>query len=140
MDDKRQRILVAARARFRHYGIPKTTMQEIAQDAGVAVGTMTAEQKAMVRKTLEAYASLMAPALAAERMGRLEKAGFDQIRFAWAGGIERGDPHYYRLQGPTFLVEFDNTQNGANHTHTVWRDFKGDFGRDLLAEHYQKAH
>ena len=55
--------------------------------------------------------------------------------FAWAGEAERGKRHYYRIQGPTFLVEYDNTQNDGNHVHSVWRDFNGDFGRDLLREH-----
>ena len=56
------------------------------------------------------------------------------VKFAWMGGRERGAPHYYRVQGPTFLIEYDCTQNGANHVHAVWRDFEGDFGVDLLAE------
>jgi TonB family protein len=51
--------------------------------------------------------------------------------------MNKGDPHYYRIQGPTFLVEYDDTQNNANHIHSVWRDFNGDFGEDLLREHYQ---
>ena len=69
----------------------------------------------------------------------LQASGIDGIRFAWAGGMERGQPHYYRLQGPTFLVEYDNTQDGANHVHTVWRDFDGDFGEDLLRRHYRET-
>ena len=61
------------------------------------------------------------------------------LRFGWAGTLEVGGPHYYRVQGPTFVIEYDNVQNGANHIHSVWRDFNGDFGRDILKEHY-KAH
>ena len=61
--------------------------------------------------------------------------------FAWAGGIEPGEGHYYRIQGTGFLLEYDNTQNNANHIHTVWRDYKHDFGDDLLKRHYdQTAH
>ena len=67
--------------------------------------------------------------------GQSRKAGLDKISFAWAGESERGKKHYYRVQGPTFLIEFDNTQNDGNHVHSVWRDFNGDFGRDLLGEH-----
>lgn len=59
------------------------------------------------------------------------------MNFAWAGGKERGEPHYYRVQGKTFLLEYDNVQNEANHVHSVWRDFDGDFGRDILGEHYK---
>jgi hypothetical protein len=78
--------------------------------------------------------------IAAERRAAIERAGPETIHFAWAGGVERGDRHYYRLQGPTFHVEYDNTQNDANHVHTVWRDFDGDFGRDLLREHRRAVH
>jgi hypothetical protein len=88
---------------------------------------------------LEEYAASMPSELAAERMEKLRLAGLEKITFGWAGGIERGQRHYYRVQGPTFLVEYDNTQNNANHIHSVWRDFNGDFGRDLLREHYQNT-
>jgi len=54
--------------------------------------------------------------------------------------MEVGAPHYYRVQGPTFLVEWANTQNGANHPHAVWRDFNGDFGADILAKHLAEEH
>ena len=78
--------------------------------------------------------------LAAADLKEIEKAGWDKIVFAWAGGLNKGDRHYYRLHGPTFLLEYDNTQNDANHVHAVWRELKGDFGRDLLAEHLKSAH
>ena len=60
--------------------------------------------------------------------------------FAWAGEFEQGEPHYFRIQTPVFLVEYVNLQNDANHAHLVWRDFKGDFGRDILREHLEKKH
>ena len=69
----------------------------------------------------------------------LKKAGVEKIGFAWAGDTEPGKKHYYRVQGPTFLVEYDNTQNDGNHIHSVWRDFDGDFGRDLLREHLKSV-
>jgi hypothetical protein len=108
--------------------------------AGLPASRMTPAQKELLRKLLAEYASAMPAPLASERLAKVDKAGFDQVRFAWAGGLKRGDPHYYRVQGPTFLVEFDNTQNNANHAHSVWRDFDGDFGRDLLREHLRSAH
>ena len=77
----------------------------------------------------------MADDIAADRLSKIEKAGWDHVAFAWAGGLERGQKHYYRVQGPTFLIEYDNTQNDGNHIHSVWRDFHGDFGADLLREH-----
>jgi hypothetical protein len=106
---------------------------------GISVSRLRPDQTAMLRKVLDEYLSRMTDPVAAERRARLDRSDFSQITFAWAGSINRGDPHYYRIQGPSFLVEFDNTQNGANHVHSVWRDFDGDFGRDLLREHYQEA-
>ena len=96
---------------------------------------MDAAQREMLMAVVNAYVSLMTPDVAALRTANLRKAGVEKIAFAWAGGPERGRKHYYRVQGPTFLIEFDNTQNDGNHVHSVWRDFAGDFGRDLLREH-----
>jgi hypothetical protein len=62
------------------------------------------------------------------------------VYFAWSGGTQHGDPMYYRVQTPQFLIEFDKTQDNANHIHSVWRDFTNDWGGDLLAQHYQSAH
>ena len=69
----------------------------------------------------------------------IQKAGFEKIGFVWAGGLEPGQGHYYRVQGPTFLLEYDNTQNHAYHVHAVWREFTNDFGEDLLKEHYEHS-
>ena len=104
---------------------------------GVAAGQLNKQQKAMLEKLIDEYLSRMPQDIADERSKKLRDAGFDKIYFAWAGGLNKGDPHYYRIQGPTFLVEYDDTQNNANHIHSVWRDFNGDFGEDLLREHYQ---
>jgi hypothetical protein len=68
-------------------------------------------------------------------MNRIQSAGLANVRFAWLGETTRGKKHYYMVQGPTFLIEYDNTQNDGNHIHSVWRDFKGDFGQDILREH-----
>jgi TonB family protein len=107
--------------------------------AGIAVSEFNPRQMELFKKLLDEYLNRMPADLAAERLEKLRKADLKKIHFAWAGSIEKKQPHYYRLQGPTFLVEYDNTQNDANHIHTVWRDFDGDFGRDLLREHYQTA-
>jgi Protein of unknown function (DUF3500) len=106
---------------------------------GLKASEMTAAQRDQLMKILDAYAGLMAPDIAADRLAKVKIAGVENIAFAWAGAIERGQKHYYRVQGPTFLIEFDNTQNDANHVHSVWRDFKGDFGRDLLREHLRTS-
>jgi hypothetical protein len=103
--------------------------------AGIAADAMTAAQRDRLMALIDVYTGYMASDIAADRIARLKKAGVEKITFAWAGETERGRKHYYRIQGPTFLVEYDNTQNDGNHIHSVWRDFNGDFGRDLLREH-----
>jgi hypothetical protein len=105
--------------------------------AGLPAAQMDEAQRAQLVKVIEVYARNFEPALAAARMARVREGGIEKISFGWAGSTERGKPHYYRIQGPLFLIEYDSSQNGGNHIHTVWRDFNGDFGRDLLREHYQ---
>ena len=107
--------------------------------AGVMMPDLNAEQKELLNSIIVLYAERLRPELAAEDLGKILKAGVDKIGFAWAGGLDRGEPHYYRIQGPTFLIEYDNTQNNANHVHSVWRDFEDDFGEDLLKRHYETA-
>ncbi|HVJ67792.1 MAG TPA: DUF3500 domain-containing protein [Caulifigura sp.] len=99
---------------------------------GIAAGDLKASEKKTLRKLIEVYCSAMPSRVAAERMDDIEKAGWDKIKFGWAGATEPGIGHYYRIQGPTFLVEFVNTQpdaagNIANHIHALWRDMRGDF-------------
>jgi hypothetical protein len=106
---------------------------------GLKVSAMKAAQRDQLMKVLDAYTGLMTEDIAADRMAKVKKAGIENIAFAWAGSLERGQKHYYRIQGPTFLIEFDNTQNDGNHVHSVWRDFQGDFGRDLLREHLKSS-
>ena len=107
---------------------------------GIQASAMTAPQRELLMKVIDVYAGFMADDLAADRLARLKKAGLEKIAFAWAGEAERGKKHYYRIQGPTFLIEYDNTQNNGNHIHSIWRDFTNDFGRDLLREHLALAH
>ncbi len=105
---------------------------------GVVAADLRPEQRRLLFDLIDVYLSLMAEDMAEHRRSRLLADDPDAIRFAWAGSIEPGEPHYYRVQGPTFLIEYDNTQNGANHIHSVWREFEGDFGRDLLREHRRR--
>jgi hypothetical protein len=106
---------------------------------GLKASAMTGAQRDQLLKVLDAYAGLMTTEVAADRMAKVKKAGIENVAFAWAGSIERGQKHYYRVQGPTFLIEFDNVQNDGNHVHSIWRDFNGDFGRDLLREHLKTS-
>jgi hypothetical protein len=106
---------------------------------GLAAAKMTTAERDLLTKLLDVYTSPMAPDVASDRMAKLKAAGIEKITFAWAGEEAHGRPHYYRVQGPTFLIEYDNTQNDANHIHSVWRDFNGDFGEDLLREHLKQV-
>jgi hypothetical protein len=100
---------------------------------------MTEAQRAILMRLIDEYLGNMRAEVAAAQRAKIEKAGLDAIRFGWAGGTRVGEGHYYRVQGPTFLIEYDNTQNGANHVHSVWRDLEDDFGGDLLRRHYAES-
>ena len=93
---------------------------------GIAHGKLTAEQKTALLKLIKEYLFRCRPDVAAEDLAKVERAGLDKVHFAWAGGFELGQPHYYRVQGGHFVLEYDNTQNDANHVHSVWRDFDHD--------------
>ena len=107
---------------------------------GLRATDLTPAQREELVGLVTLYVSRARAELADATMAGIKAAGLDQLTFAWAGGLNRGDLHYYRIQGPTFLIEFDNTQNDGNHVHSVFRNFKDDFGRDLLREHYAKSH
>ncbi|HWF17887.1 MAG TPA: DUF3500 domain-containing protein [Verrucomicrobiae bacterium] len=106
---------------------------------GISADKLTAEQKEALHQLLNSYAQRHRPEVAETDLKKIEQAGFDKVTFAWAGGLEPGDPHYYRIQGPSFLLEYDDTQNNANHIHTVWRDLENDFGDDVLRRHYDEV-
>ena len=107
---------------------------------GLAASRMTMAQRDILEALIDQYIARLPDDLAAVESAGLTSEVVDGIHFAWAGGAEPGQPHYYRLHGPRFLVEYDCTQRDANHVHSVWRDPQADFGRDLLARHYATAH
>lgn len=107
------------------------------QPQGVAASLLSGEQYAMLLETADQYAMSMPEEQADERRRMVRDTPRDKLFFAWAGSIEPGGGDYYRIQSPEFLIEYDNTQNRNNHSHTVWREFEGDFGRDVLAAHYR---
>ena len=107
---------------------------------GLSAASMNVSQQTLLHDLINEYTSRMVDDIAAERERRIAEAGFNKVTFAWIGADALHEPHYYRVQGPTFLIEFDNVQTSANHIHSVWRDFNGDFGDDVLKSHYQSAH
>lgn len=107
------------------------------QPLGLPASEMNAKQLATLMALIEEYAGNIPSAFAAKRIEAANAAPKDKLFFAWAGATERDKGEYYRIQAPSFLIEYDNTQNDANHTHTVWRDYDNDFGRDVLALHHR---
>ena len=107
---------------------------------GVRGADLSADQQEMLTAVVDSYVGLMTDDIAELRRAAVAEGGIDDTWFAWAGPTERGEVAYYRVQGPNFLIEFDNTQEDPNHIHAAFRDFDGDLGRDLLREHVAQAH
>jgi hypothetical protein len=106
---------------------------------GLAASRLNGTQRGLLMRLMGEYVSNLNPALAQMQLEKIERVGIDKTHFAWAGSTERGKPHYYRIHSPRLLVEYDNTQNNANHIHTVCRDLENDFGEDALRQHYAKG-
>jgi len=111
----------------------------IREDKGIPYVKLGKEQQGTLLALIEEYLSAQPQVPAQARLEKIRNAGLEHIKFAWMGGLDDGEGHYYRAQGSSFLIEFDNTQDDANHIHSVWRDFNGDWGEDLLAEHYRSS-
>lgn len=110
--------------------------------AGILYSKMTPNQQEQLLQLVSLYVHRYTRLFADQMLKEIQQAGLDHLRFAWAGFKERdaGKAYYYRVQGPTIIIEFDNSQNNANHIHSVLRDLKNDFGGDLLLEHYKAEH
>ncbi len=106
---------------------------------GLPASEMTLSQREILMKLVREHIGRIRKELADQDLARIDHAGTGKIHFIWAGGLEPGEPHHYLIQGPTFLIEYDNTQDDANHVHCVYRDFDNDFG-DAMLEHYRKHH
>jgi hypothetical protein len=134
LDAKRQALAVVAPSP-RGFASGTRVKFDPPPPVGLPMAQMTGAQRDMLMKLIDSYASIMPADIAAARLAKIKSAGTDTIAFAWSGSTEKGRQYQYQVQGPTFLIEHNNTQNNGNHIHAVWRDFNGDFGRDVLAEH-----
>jgi Protein of unknown function (DUF3500) len=105
---------------------------------GIAASMLDAGQTSILRELINCYLARL-PDQLADAQARLVEREFECLSFLWAGGAERGEPHYYRIQGERMFIEYDNIQRGANHIHAVWRDLANDFGGDPLARHYARS-
>ncbi|HWP45604.1 MAG TPA: DUF3500 domain-containing protein [Candidatus Limnocylindrales bacterium] len=106
---------------------------------GLPVSEMNENQRSLLMRLIAEYIQNLRRDLAHAKLEKIKKAGIEKIYFAWAGSTEPGKEHYYRVQGPNLLIEYDNTQNNANHIHAVLRDPEDDFGEDLLRKHYAES-
>jgi hypothetical protein len=111
----------------------------VLEPKGIPMSKLKKDQKEQLFAVIKEYVYRARPEVGDKEFAEIRKDA-NQIYFGWAGSVERGDPHYYRVQGPTFLLEYDNTQNNANHVHAVWRNLKDDFGEDILRKHYDESH
>lgn len=112
----------------------------LGEPKGLLAAAMSEGQKELLWQLVREYVENLKPEFARQQLERIRNAGVEKIAFAWAGSMDPGKPHYYRLHGPTFVVEYDNTQDDSNHVHTVFRDLERDFGGDPLREHLEKGH
>jgi hypothetical protein len=144
LDDDLEALMAAAhRAAVEKMGVTTEVLNAVsftAKPKGVSAADFDAGQQEILRALLETYVGRIADDLADAQLAKFEGEALASLSFAWAGGIEVGEPHYYRIQGGQLLCEYDNTQRDVNHVHTVWRDLAADFGRDALADHYTDDH
>ena len=127
LDDSQKKVAVTAEKAPGEIRSPASPQPPTAEADGIAYGQLNDDQKPMLKALVEAYALDMSPEVAAAWLDEIKKAGSDNVRFAWQGVADRNGPHAYKVQGPTFLIEFNNTQNNSNHIHAIWRNMLGDF-------------
>jgi hypothetical protein len=138
-----QRVHAAQEAADRAAGLTAEHLEAVRLSlapTGVPASALTPAQQEVLRALLDVYVGRIPDAVAAEEADKYRGDRLGAMSFAWAGGLEPGEGHYYRVQGPRLLVEYDNTQRGANHVHTVWRDPEGDFAGDVLRAHHRRSH
>ena len=136
---QQQAAIIAARAQNEIETAQESRVSRLSP-RGLRYAEMTPEQQTALRALVQLYIERHEDEIAAASLARIEANGFQNLVFAWAGPTEPGEGHYYRILGPTFVIEYGNTQNDANHHHTVFRDFDNDFGRDAFGDHYRKEH
>jgi hypothetical protein len=138
LDDSQRRTALIANRSFGEIVASPQREQDLGQPRGLALAAMDAAARTRVEALMDRFLGALAPDLLAAQKRRVLEQGLERFRFAWAGSLAPGEAHYFRVHGPVTLIEHDNTQNGANHVHSVWRDLAADFGRDALGDHYRQ--
>ena len=128
----RAQVVFAERALTRHVTWNENYVKPL-ESVGTPLAALNNDQQALALEIIQAWMSTQAEPVAKAHLDRINTTKLDDIRFGWAGSLEERRPHYYRLQGPSFLMEYDNTRNGGIHIHSVWRVFDEDFGQGLVS-------
>ena len=136
-DAQRQSAIISDRSFGEIVASPQRE-RDLGQPRGLDLGVMNSASRALVEALMDRFLGTLAPDLVAAQKRRVMEQGMAAFRFAWAGSLTPGEAHYFRVHGPATVIEYDNTQNGANHVHSVWRDLTADFGNDALADHYRR--
>ncbi|MBP6767977.1 MAG: DUF3500 domain-containing protein [Reyranella sp.] len=138
LDDRQRRAAIIADRSFGEIVASPQRERDLGEPRGLLLGEMTGAQRTLVEALMDRFLGTLAADLLTRQKQRVLEQGLATFRFAWAGSLTPGEAHYFRVHGPATLIEHDNTQNGANHIHAVWRDLVADFGRDALADHYRQ--
>lgn len=138
LNDQQRRAAIIADRSFGEIVASPQRERDLGAPRGLLLGEMTGAQRTLVEALMDRFLGTLAADLLAQQKQRVLAQGLATFRFAWAGSLTPGEAHYFRVHGPATLIEHDNTQNGANHIHAVWRDLAADFGRDALADHYRQ--
>jgi hypothetical protein len=138
LSEEQRRTAVIAERAFGDIVASPGRERDLAQPVGLPLSAMDGTARNLVEALIDRFVGTLAPDLAAVQRQRVIEQELGRFRFAWAGPLAPGQPHYFRVHGPVTLIEHDNTQNNANHIHSVWRDLAADFGSDELAEHYRR--
>jgi hypothetical protein len=136
---QRRRMIIAAQSLGDIVSGPGRE-ESLSSQVGLPASDLLPAQRDLLMQLIEEYARNMRPEVADEHLRRIREGGIERIHFAWAGPIDPGHAHYYRVHGPSVLIEFDNSQNDASHIHSVWHDPRNLFGADLLRAHYDHGH
>jgi len=138
LNDQQRRAAIIADRSFGEIVASPQRERDLGAPRGLLLGEMSGAQRTLVEALMDRFLATLSADLLALQKQRVLEQGLLSFRFAWAGSLTPGEAHYFRVHGPVTLIEHDNTQNGANHIHAVWRDLAADFGRDALADHYRQ--
>ncbi len=139
LDENQRKLAVITNTAPRDIITGNSRKARALEPMGIECVKLTRPQQELLFSVIQEYVFRYRTEIAEADLKAIRETGDEKLHFAWAGGLEPGQGHYYRIQGPTFLLEYDNTQDKANHIHSVWRDLQNDFGEDLLRRHYEQV-